>query len=66
MTTDVDAALGLDCVVKLYEAFEDAKRAPADLPATSRQTSGAGDQGATILWIVAAGAALVGVVAAVA
>ena len=65
MTTDADAAPGLDCVVKLYEAFEEAKRVPAATPQASQQTSSAGGQGATILWIVAAGAALVGVVAAV-
>ncbi len=64
MAEDVDVQPGIDCVDRLYEAFEEAKRAPAVTPAARRAGEVAGSS-ATILWIVAAGAATIGIVSAI-
>lgn len=71
MATDGDVQAGIDCVARLYEAFEDARRVPAaptGPPArgsTPFKVEDVGSTSATIVWIVAGGIALIGIVSAV-
>lgn len=71
MAQDGDVQAGVDCVARLYEAYEDARRVPAaptgpaapgSIPA---RTEDVGSTSATIVWIVAGGIALIGIVSAV-
>ena len=71
VTQDGDVQPGIDCVARLYEAFEDARRVPAaptGPPAsgsTPAKIEDVGSTSATIIWIVAGGAALIGIVSAI-
>lgn len=58
MTQDLDAGPGIDCVARLYEAFEDARRAPAaSLPAQTQQQQQAPlISPTTMYWIAGVGA----------
>lgn len=72
MAQDADVRPGVECVAKLYEAYEGAKyvpAAPTGHPApgsTPARVEDVGSTSATIIWIVAGGVALAGIASAIA